>query len=133
MEIKMQRRHMMMAAAAITAVLTSTSTTAHHGYAAYSNDVVTVTGVMTEFRFVNPHVQLYFDVKNDEGVAENWSGTITAPNRLARGGWTKNTLQPGDEVQIRGEIARNGGHSIRVREIVLVATGEKLSLRETVR
>jgi hypothetical protein len=129
----MQGRITISAAVALTAMLVSMSTTAHHGYAAYSNEVVTVTGVMTEFRFVNPHVQLYFDVENDEGVAENWSGTITAPNRLARGGWTKNTLQPGDEVQIRGEIARNGGHSIRVREIIMVATGESLSLRETIR
>jgi uncharacterized protein YdeI (BOF family) len=115
------------------AALAATSTMAHHGYAAYSNEVVTVTGVMTEFRFVNPHVQLYYDVKNDAGVAETWSGTITAPNKLSRGGWTKNTLKPGDEVQIRGEIARNGGHSIRVREIILLATGESLSLRETIR
>lgn len=110
--------------------LLGTTASAHHGYAAYSNEVITVTGVMTEFRFVNPHVQLYFDVENENGVAENWSGTITAPNKLARGGWTKNTLQPGDEVQIRGEVARNGGHSIRVREIIFLATGERLSLRE---
>ncbi len=115
---------------AVTAWLTTSPTSAHHGYAAYSNEVVTVTGVMTEFRFVNPHVQLYFDVKNEAGAAETWSGTITAPNKLARGGWRKNTLRPGDEVQIRGEIARNGGHSIRVREVILLATGESLRLRE---
>ncbi|HEY5623584.1 MAG TPA: DUF6152 family protein [Gammaproteobacteria bacterium] len=119
-----------LAASAIAVSLAATTASAHHGYAAYSNEVVTVTGVMTEFRFVNPHVQLYFDVKNEDGVPETWSGTITAPNKLARGGWTKNTLQPGDEVQIRGEVARNGGHSIRVREIILLATGERLSLRE---
>lgn len=129
----MQGRTAILAAVALGAALAATSSTAHHGYAAYSNEVVTVTGVMTEFRFVNPHVQLYYDVENDAGVAETWSGTITAPNKLARGGWTKNTLKPGDEIQIRGEIARNGGHSIRVREIILLATGESLSLRETIK
>ncbi len=129
----MQGRTTILAVTALAAALAATSSAAHHGYAAYSNEVVTVTGVISEFRFVNPHVQLYYDVKNDAGVAETWSGTITAPNKLARGGWTKNTLKPGDEVQIRGEIARNGGHSIRIREIILLATGESLSLWETIR
>jgi len=41
---------------------------AHHGTAAFdTKNVVTVKGTMTDFRFINPHVQLYFDAKNDKG------------------------------------------------------------------
>ena len=78
---------------------------------------------------MNPHVQLYFDVTNTEGELEHWQAELTAPNKLARGGWTQNTLKPGDQIQISGQVARNGGHSIRIMEIV-TATGESLSLRE---
>jgi len=102
---------------------------AHHGFAAYSSESVTVQATLIELRFVNPHVQLYFDVKNTDGELEHWQAELTAPNKLARGGWTQHTLKPGDQIQISGQVARNGGHSIRIREIV-TATGESLSLRE---
>ena len=84
---------------------------------------------MTELRFVNPHVQLYFDITNTDGEIERWQAELTAPNKLARGGWTKNTLRPQDQIQISGQIARNGGHSIRIREII-TANGESLPLWE---
>ena len=102
---------------------------AHHGFAAYSNERVTVQATMTELRFVNPHVQLYFDITNADGEVEHWQAELTAPNKLARGGWTQHTLKPGDQIQISGQVARNGGHSIRIREIIM-ASGESLSLWE---
>jgi len=104
-------------------------TLAHHGFAAYSNERITVQATMTELRFVNPHVQLYFDVTNADGEIEHWQAELTAPNKLARGGWTKNTLRPADQIQISGQIARNGGRSIRIREII-TANGESLPLWE---
>ena len=102
---------------------------AHHGFASYSHDVITVEGKVTEFRFVNPHVQVYFDITNDAGETEHWQGELTAPNKLARAGWTKTTFKPGDVLTISGEAARNGGHSIRIREII-TDSGESLPLRE---
>lgn len=104
---------------------------AHHGFAAYTDMRITVSATVTEYRFVNPHVQLYFTVDNDAGEPEQWQGELTAPNKLARAGWTRSSFQPGDEIQITGEVARNGGHSIRIREIV-TASGESIPVRENV-
>lgn len=104
---------------------------AHHGFAAYTDQRITVSATITEFRFINPHVQLYFDVDNEDGVAEAWQGELTAPNKLARAGWTAQSFKPGDVVQISGEVARNGGHSIRIREIIL-ADGTSVPVREDV-
>ena len=104
---------------------------AHHGFASYTRDMTTVQATITEFLFVNPHVQLHFDIENKEGDIERWQGELTAPNKLARAGWTKNTFKPGDQIQISGELARNGGHSIRIREII-AANGDSLPIRESV-
>jgi hypothetical protein len=104
---------------------------AHHGFAAYTDERITVSGTLTEYRFVNPHVQLYFDIENEAGELEHWQGELTAPNKLARAGWTRNTFKPGDRLQITGEVARNGGHSIRIREVI-TASGESLPVRENV-
>ena len=102
---------------------------AHHGRASYSNEEVTLQATVTEFRFVNPHVQIYFDIRNEEGEIEHWQGELTAPNKLARGGWTKSTLEPGDEIQINGRAARNYGHSVAINEIIM-PDGESIPLWE---
>lgn len=117
---------------ALLAVLFATAPAfAHHGFASYTRDMTTVQATITDYRFINPHVQLYFDIENEAGEIEHWQGELTAPNRLARAGWTKNTFKPGDKIQISGELAQNGGHSIRIREIIN-ADGDQLPLRESV-
>lgn len=92
---------------------------AHHGTASYdTKNVVTVKATMTDFRFINPHVQLFFDVKNEKGESENWQGELTAPNKLSRAGWTKHTLKPGDSVTVSGYIAKDGAHSIWIQKLI---------------
>lgn len=125
----MRLRSTAVSAIAIVVVIGSAPTLAHHGLAAYTDETRTVQATITNFRFVNPHVQLYFDVENETGEVEHWQAELTAPNKLSRGGWTKSTLKPGDEVQITGQVARNGGRSIRIREL-RKAGGEPLPLRE---
>ena len=112
-----------------TAFLLSASALAHHGRAVYSSDVITLEATVTEFRFVNPHVQVYFDITTEAGEIEQWQGELTAPNKLARGGWTKNTLQAGDQIRITGRAARNDGHSVAINEIIM-PDGEAIPLWE---
>ena len=52
------------------AVLTAPFAAAHHNFAAHyrTDETVEITGVVTEFRFVNPHVQIYFDITNASGA-----------------------------------------------------------------
>ena len=107
----------------------SLSLKAHHGGAVYDlTQEVTFRGEVTQFRFVYPHVLVYFSVEGEGGETVEWSGEMTTPNRLARGvggggasnivRWTTETLQPGDAIEISGEIARNGAPSMRIRRII---------------
>ena len=103
---------------------------AHHGTAAYdTKTVVTVKGTMTDFRFTNPHVQLYFDVKNDKGEIEKWQAELTAPNKLARAGWTKHTLNPGDTITASGYAGKNDPHAMWIHKLI-GPDGEQLRLFE---
>jgi hypothetical protein len=54
---------------------------AHHGTATSYDNTKTFTtqATVTEFRYANPHPQLYFDVKDEQGNVAHWSGEI-APN-----------------------------------------------------
>lgn len=106
-------------AGAVVLTAGAASLSAHHGAAAYDPDhVVTVTGTVTDFQFINPHVLVYFDAKRDEGASDPWQGELTSPNRLGRVGWTKRTLKPGDGITVTGMAAKNGKHSIWIQKII---------------
>jgi hypothetical protein len=103
---------------------------AHHGTAAFdTKNVVTVKGTMTEFRFINPHVQLFFDVKNDKGEVEKWQAELTAPNKMSRAGWDKQTLKPGDSITASGYVAKDGAHTMWLTKLI-GSDGQDLQLRE---
>ena len=92
---------------------------AHHGTAAFeTNQMVTVKGTVTEFIYLNPHVQVHFQSKNEKGETEQWQGELTAPNKLNRAGWTKHTLKPGDEITVSGYQLKSGAHTLWIRKLI---------------
>ena len=114
----------------VTLAMVSAPLLAHHGTAAFDvSKVVTVKGSITEFQYVNPHAQVFFEVKNDKGVGEPWQGELTAPNKLNRAGWSKNTLKPGDSVEVTGYASKSAPHTLWIRKLV-GPTGEALQLTE---
>ena len=72
-------------------LLVSISAVAHHGTnISYDHaHPLTVKATVTEFVFKNPHAQIYFDVKDEKGDIEHWSGELTNPSNLMHAGWTK--------------------------------------------
>src|SRR5260370_26605378 len=110
-----------LAVAAVVAVVLSFSglVFADTGTAAYdTNRPATFKGTVTEFRFINPHWQVYFDLKNDKGEVEHWQGELTAPNKLARAGWTKHSLNAGDQITVTGFAGKYGGHSLLIPKLI---------------
>jgi hypothetical protein len=113
--------------------LFATMAFAHHGAGAYdTGKTVTVTGSVTQFRFINPHVLIYANVTGDDGSVVEWSGELTSPNRLARGDgnvkWTKDILQPGDKIELTGNPARNGAPTLRLQKVVKYVDGKPVVL-----
>jgi hypothetical protein len=100
---------------------------AHHGEVNYDTEkVVSVKGTVTDFQFINPHVQIFLDVKNNKGEIEKWSCEARSPMMLVRvGGWDKSTLKPGDVITASGFRAKNGSTILRLKKIVL-ANGREM-------
>jgi len=99
---------------------------AHHGTANYdTSKTITVKGVVTGFEFVNPHVQISWDAKDDSGTPQKWKGELTSPNRLTRVGWTKSSIKPGDTISINGYPTKSGSNEIWIQKVVM-GTGEEL-------
>lgn len=100
---------------------------AHHGTAGYeTTKTITVNGTITDFQFVNPHVQIFFEVKDDQGKVEKWQAELSSPNRLTRTGWSRSSLKPGDPVTVTGFQAKSGVNSIWIVKITV--NGQELNL-----
>jgi len=94
---------------------------AHHGEANYDTEkMVSEKGTVSEFQFVNPHVQITIDVKNDKGEIEKWTGEARSPAMLSRyGGWDRNTIKVGDVITFYGHRTKNGTFFMRLDKIVM--------------
>jgi hypothetical protein len=112
---------------AVVALLSPKLAFGHHGSAGYdTTKLVTIRGIVTDFHFGNPHVEISLDVKKDDGSAENWQGELNSPNILSRAaGWKRNTLKPGEEVILVGYRAKNGLKILRLEKVSL-ADGTEL-------
>ena len=89
---------------------------AHHGRAGYGTETKTVRGVVTEVRWVNPHVFLMFDVKDQSAKAVSWTGEFSSVATMLSEGMTKGSCKPGDEVIVTGTVAASGEpHSLVIK------------------
>src|SRR5579871_5669371 len=109
------------------ALIVSAPVVAHHGETNYDTDkLVSVKATVTSFQFINPHVQIFLDEKNDKGEIEKWTCKARSPAMLVRNGdWDKNTLKPGDVITAVGFQSKNGAKILRLKKIVL-ANGKEL-------
>jgi len=109
------------------ALFVSAPVLAHHGETNYDTEkLVTVKATVTSFEFINPHVQIFMDAKNDKGEIEKWTCEARSPAMLVRNGdWDKNTLKPGDTITAIGFQSKNGAKILRLKKIVL-ADGKEL-------
>jgi hypothetical protein len=100
---------------------------AHHGTANYdTSKTITVKGAVSDFQFINPHVLISMDGKDESGKLQKWQGELTSPNRLSRAGWTKSSVKPGDTLTISGYPAKSGSPEIWIQKVVL-GSGEELA------
>ena len=101
---------------------------AHHGGSAYdTTKLLSLTGTVKSFDFIQPHPIIGLDVKDESDAIVNWSIEMTSPNHLVRYGWNGHKLKPGDEITVSGNAAKNGLKVLNLRKIAW-ANGEVIPL-----
>ena len=100
---------------------------AHHSFAAEydANKPVEIKGRVTKVEWTNPHARFYIDVKDDKGKVTTWNFELASPNVLSRNGWTRHSLQEGDEITVQGSMAKDGSNLANARTVTL-ADGKKI-------
>jgi hypothetical protein len=99
-----------LALAAALACVMSVAVMAHHSAAPVFDlaSQKTVTGVVREIEWTNPHIWVWIDVQGASGQVENYGFEGMSPNYLARRGWTRTSLQPGDKITVTFRPLKDG-------------------------
>jgi hypothetical protein len=104
MKQSMNNRASMAAIAAVMMLASVLPAAAHHGGALdwnFEERTGPVTGVATKFGFRFPHVQIFVDVPGENGEMQKFLFTTRwTPTILRKHGWTRNSIEPGDEITV---------------------------------
>ncbi len=84
---------------------------AHHASAPFYDDTKSVEaiGVVTEFRFLNPHSFISIQGENEAGEMVEWEVEMGPAVSLSRNGWTPERIKAGDPIRAVGQPSRAPG------------------------
>ena len=97
--------------------LASASVVAHHSFAMFEMDKdVEYSGVVSEWKWQNPHVHFVIDINKGPGVDPakigRWDVEGGSINIMTRQGWTRASYKVGDPVKIVGHPMKDGSKGI---------------------
>ena len=103
---------------------------AHHATAAFDREqLVSVSGTVLRWQFINPHSGLWVEATDEDGVTAEWAGEFQGTLDLYRHfSFNKDTFTEGDTVTLNGYPARSGEKSMSVR-IVGFEDGREVDVR----
>lgn len=109
-------------------VLSGGPVLAHHSFAPYESTLqIKLSGVVTEFKWVNPHVYIEIDATDAKtGEKRHWLVEGASTSILNRAGWKFNMIKPGDRITVIVSPLRNGEPAALLKQITL-ADGRKFS------
>src|SRR5262245_12990597 len=107
-------------------VLSVSPVRAHHSFAAYEpSKQIKLTGVVTDFKWTNPHVYLQIDGQESAGgETKRWLIECASTSILNRAGWRFNLVKAGDKVTVIVAPLRNGEPAALLKQMTL-ADGTK--------
>jgi hypothetical protein len=121
------KRLSVIAVALLVVTLSPTAALPHHSNVAYEvTKVITITGVVKGFDWVNPHTWLHVVVDDGKGGKVEWACEGRAPGVLLRAGWSRSILKAGETVTVDMSPAKDGS-KVSIIARVTKADGKILS------
>lgn len=114
--------------AIVLAIGSSVPVEAHHSFAVYEPTLqIKLSGVVTKFKWTNPHVYLEIDATDPKsGEPRHWLLECASTSILNRAGWKFNMLKPGDMITVIVSPLRTGEPAALLKQLTL-ANGAKYS------
>jgi hypothetical protein len=82
---------------------------AHHSFGLYDmGRTVEIDGTVAQMEWSNPHCWLFVRVGTSPGAETGYGFEMTSVGEMARRGWKKAAVKPGDKVKVRYHPLRDG-------------------------
>src|SRR5580765_8904048 len=103
---------------------------AHHSFQAEFDisKPVTLKGTVTKVEWINPHVYLHLDVKDQRGNVASWAFETLGPGRMRAEGMSKQTFGIGKTVTLKGYAARDGSKNLGFLRTVTFDDGHSIEV-----
>jgi hypothetical protein len=104
----------------ILAFLSASAAHAHHAFAPVydGSKTVAIEGLVTSFKFVNPHATMTVDVPDTAGNVATWTIEFAGRLNLANTGWTEDSVAVGERIRVTGNPTHTGSPRLFFVEIV---------------
>ena len=105
---------------------------AHHSQIEFNLDpaaIQTISGTVTQYDFVNPHVYVYFDVTATDGSTAEWELEASSTPNLIRRGWSRDSVTVGEELTIDIHPAKVPGKQVARIATIYFDDGNRLAVR----
>ena len=124
-------RHGICAALILAAVLAIAGPVlAHHSFQAEFdiNKPMTLKGVVTKVEWINPHVYVHLDAKDESGNVTKWAFETLGPGRMRAEGMSKQSFGIGKTVTLKGYSARDGSKNLGFLRTVTFDDGHTIEV-----
>jgi hypothetical protein len=113
----MKLRHTVSAAVLLLIACSGATLVAHHSFSMFDMEKnVTYEGVVVDYKWINPHTHFTVDIKPGPNVdpanVGRWDVEGGSTNIMARQGWTRATLKPGQPIKLVGHPMKDGSKGI---------------------
>ena len=82
---------------------------AHHSFAMFEREkFLSVTGVVKEYEWTNPHVWIHIMAPDAQGKSVEWSFEMQSIAQDSRAGWRPDSVKPGDKISIEYHPLKDG-------------------------
>jgi hypothetical protein len=108
--------------AAIVLLPSAISVSAHHSRAGIyepNSKMLTMKGVVTEWRWRNPHVFLVWSAKDDSGKVVEWVGEVSSITSMQSEGMSRTSFKGGEEITVSVAPARSGAPQGLLLKVVM--------------
>ncbi len=107
-------------------VLIPCISSAHHSHGNYlRTDWILLDGKVKELHWMNPHSWVYLEVVNADSQLAIWALEGASVTTLRRGGWTRDSVEVGDNISVRCHPLKDGSRGCLLGYITTDAGIEK--------
>ena len=101
-------------------VLSVAGASSHHAFSPVYDEkrLITVAGVVSQFRFVNPHAMMSMHVTDESGEVIKWTVEFSGRLNLSNVGWTADSIKSGERVTVTGNPTHTGSDRMFFRKLV---------------